>query len=85
MAATASARLARCVAPRGDFTARLIELEFHFLSQLKLVFEVIINPRPDFFHLGASQVRQRGLNFLKSADGANNNSTSDFEKPGFLF
>jgi len=31
----------------GDFRARLIELDFHFVGQLEPVFEIIVEPFSD--------------------------------------
>ena len=45
--------LARGVIASGDFATRFVELGFHRIGQLKLVFEKVINPRADFLDLSA--------------------------------
>ena len=42
----------------GDFVTGLIGLGLHFISELKLVFQEIINPRADFFNLRARKLWQ---------------------------
>ena len=50
-AATTLIGPARRVLPGRNVTTRLIELGFHFIGQLQLVFEVIVNPIADCFDL----------------------------------
>ena len=37
----------------GDFAAGVVELGFYFIGEFELVFEEIVNPSADSFHLGA--------------------------------
>jgi hypothetical protein len=39
--------LPRRVLTGRDLAARLVQLGFHFISELKLIFKVVINPRAD--------------------------------------
>jgi hypothetical protein len=76
--------LARGVIAGGDFAARLIELRFHLIGQFKLVFQKVINPRPDFLDLGAGQPGNRRFNFLNRTHGGKIPNAGSFAKPLFL-
>jgi hypothetical protein len=59
-----SFRLAGRVIAFCDFPAGLVELGLHVVGEFKLVFKKIINPRTDFFNLGAGQLWYDCFNFL---------------------
>ena len=68
-----SFRLARGEISVGDFLAGLIEPGLYVVSQFKLIFEVIINPRANPLDLSAGEPGQNRLNLLNSAHGGQSN------------
>jgi len=40
----------------SNLSARLIELGLNFVRNLKLIFQKIVNPRPDFLDLGTREL-----------------------------
>ncbi len=76
--------LARRVIPGGDFVAGLIELGFHLVLQLELIFEKVINPRAEFLDLRAGQARNGSFNFLNCTHGRKITTRRVFAKTVFL-
>jgi hypothetical protein len=56
----------RVIAGR-DLAPGLVQLGFHFVGQLKMVLEVIINPLADFLDFLPRQFWNRRLNFFDRA------------------
>jgi hypothetical protein len=50
-----------------DLSPGLVQLGFHFVSQLKMILEVIINPLADFLDFLSRQFWNRRLNFFDRA------------------
>ena len=57
------------VLPRCNFGAGLVELGFDVVGQLKLVFEIIVNPFADFFDFRARQLWNGCFYFFNRAHG----------------
>ena len=57
--------------PGRDLAPRLVQLGFHFVGQLKMILEVIINPLADFLDFLPRQFWNRRLNFFDRAHSQN--------------
>jgi tRNA(fMet)-specific endonuclease VapC len=61
--------LALGVLAAGDFPARLIEFGLHVIAQLKLVFEIILDPCAKFLDFSTRESGDDSFNFLNRAHG----------------
>src|SRR5438552_3271827 len=79
-------RLSCGIAASGDFGARLVELVFDFLGQLKPVFEIVFNPFANLLNFFTRQLWDRCLNPLDRAHANNLAQLSPIrrEKPWLL-
>ena len=73
--------LARRVVAFGYLAAGLIQLGFYFVSEFKLVFQEIINPRANPLDFGAGQFWNGRFNFLDRTHAGKIIQCGPFEKP----
>ena len=71
----------RGVLPRSDFAVRLVKFGFHLVSQLELVFKLIVDPVTHGFDFLARQLQNRILNFFHRAHEAKLRQNHATEKP----
>jgi hypothetical protein len=76
--------LAWRVIPGSNFPAGLIQLGFYLVLQFELIFEKVINPRPEFLDLCVGQARNGSFNFLNCSHGRKITSRRAFAKAVFL-
>ena len=75
--------LARRENSSGDFAAGFVQLGFHLVGQLKLVFEEVINPCAKLLNLRTLQSRNSSFNFLNCTHGGKIATQPSFAKSGF--